>query len=1077
MCAKKKLLFFILFTIQSLSFSQQCEIIYVTPAGANSGPAGTKANPASIQYALTLVNTTNTRIHMRAGTYNISAPLNLVNGVTIEGGFDNQWRKSNGFETIISRDFSNPDPNPSRLVAMQGNNVSGFKLHDLTIRTVNAVGNGVSTYGLYLNGCSDYQIVRCKIRAGNATNGLAGANGVAGLPGAPGSAGENGDENGPCCRQGGVGGSGSFPGSNPGGDGGLGGERGTYTFPAGGSAPPGDNGFDAPGVGGGLGGFGGLGVDDRIISLNVCPRTFANDGTPGTGGANGINGTNGIDGVASFGAFYLPGNGTNGTNGTNAYGGGGGGGGGSQGYVVSGFGFDFNGSGAGGGGGGEGGQRGTFGTGGTGGGGSFGMYVTNNGANTLIQDSEFQSGIAGSGGAGGIGGAGGTGGAGGAGGGFLNCDVGAGGNGGIGGNGGKGGDGGRGTDGVSIALFQYTNGQPITIQNFNNLQQPIVTVNNSGCTNSPISFSTGQTGTINWFFGSGSNPVSGTGQQSATTYTTLGRKTFTMVWNGLPYTYTKLIDIYNDVLPVQPAINSTNNIICQNASGSFQSNVTANSYKWTVIGGNNNINVVQQGAALQTFNYIFTAPGDYWVILNTISECCGESFPDTFNVSVTPLVPPTVSIQSSVETNNNIVCQGAPVIFTALPVNAGTNPTYQWQVNGQNAGTNSPTFVSSSFNSGDQITLNITSDFGCSAGLTATSNAITVTVIDIPQVSCSADSTFTNLPTYFSADVTSGGLAPFTYSWNFGNGSTGLGQEIATIYTAPGFYNVQVDVTDANGCSNSCNLVVNIQSILKAGFNADIFNGCSPLTVNFNNTSVNAISYLWNFGDGFTSNQTNPSHTYFTPGTYNVTLNAFSGNLSDVQTVQNQVVVLPSPTANFQAFPEVIGVAGDSVYFADNSVDAWAWFWDFGDPASGMLNNSTLQNPVHFYATNGIYDVTLIVENSYGCTDSITKVGFIKISVGLDDLTAEFADVNIFPVPFNDRINLSIELGEIKDVRLSLMDMNGKLVQQEFLQNVISNSTLHYQWNLNKSISEGFYFLRIDFDDKPYFRKLIKSKF
>lgn len=1021
------------------ALAQECSVIYVTPGGASSGTAGTKANPASIQYALTLAGGNPARIYMRTGTYNISAPLQIPSNCRIEGGFDSQWRKTNGSETVIFRDFTNVEPNPNRLVAVMATGSSNFELHDLTIRTAHAVTPSTSTYGLYLNGCSNYQLVRLKVYPGNGSNGLPGQGGTPGMAGAPGLPGQDGDEDGPCCTAGGAPGSGSFPGSNPGGAGGDGGPRGTYQFPAGGSAPPGFPGQNAPGAGGGTGGLGGIGVNDLIVSLTSCPRTPINDGSPGSAGQPGTNGTDGADGVASFaGGWFQPADGQPGTDGTHGFGGGGGGGGGSQGYVVVipalppliPNEINTNGAGAGGGGGGEGGQGGTGGTGGTGGGGSFGIFVWNNGPGGVIRDCFYTSGFAGLGGLGGLGGQGGPGGAGGPGGGMWNCDIGAGGNGGPGGPGGNGGKGGKGSDGVSLPLYQDPAGQPLNILNINNLQQPVVTVQYSGCVNSPVTFSTNQTGTVQWFFGANASPPTAYGQTAVTSYTQTGEKTFTMVWNGIPYTYTEFIEIYN----TQP--NPPVNIVpsatqfCLGQTGQFTSSATGDNYFWTVTGGSNNINQSFSGANLQTLSFTFNDPGTYTLRLQTLNGCCGYSFTDSLQVEVEAPVYPEISIQSSATFTNNVVCEGSQVIFTAAVNNAGNNPTFQWQLNGINTGSNSPTLVLSNPQTGDWVQCIVISSNGCSAGLTDTSQTISLTVISTPVVTCSADSFYTGSPTFFEASVTAGGQAPFTYVWDFGNNTQGSGQTVATVYTQPGFYNVQVDVTDANGCTGTCNLVVQIFNYIKADFKADKFNGCAPLTVHFTNESVNTLTYLWDFGDGYTSNQVHPTHTYYYPGTYNVTLYAFSavGNLT--QSVPNQITVFPSPTANFLAYPQNVTTGSDTVYFADNSVDAWSWFWDFGDPASGAANYSTLQNPTHYYTSNGTYTVTLIVTNNYGCSDTLTKPAFIVKNVGLTDPSQDVYRLQVYPNPASAILFIDLQ-GPPEDYILHILDGSGKIVVQD----------------------------------------------
>lgn len=1010
--------------------AQECNIIYVTPSGAGSGSAGTKANPANLIYGLSLANAGNSILYLRAGTYNVSNPVNLVSGVKIYGGFNPQWEKTNGSESIIYRDFFNVQPNPSRLVAVQGTNLSNFELHDITIKTANAIGNGVSTYGLYLNGCSSYELVRVRIQAGTATSSAAGTNGTNGLAGANGANGAAGDEDGPCCTGGGAPGSGSFAGSHPGGAGGNGGSRGTYSFPVGGTAPAGVAGSPAPGAGGGQPGLGGVGVDDRILSITACPRTTMNDGTLGTGGANGTAGTDGAHAVASYASgWFQPATGQAGTAGTHGFGGGGGGGGGSQGYVVVIPAFppiipneiNNNGSGAGGGGGGEGGQAGTGGSGGVGGGASFGLFVWNNGAGGIIKDCFFQASQYGLGGAGGIGGQGGLGGIGGTGGGQLNCDVGAGGKGGDGGNGGKGGNGGNGSDGVTMAQYQDPAGIPISVQNINNLQQPVVKVNYSGCINSPVTFSTTQTGTIQWFFGAASQPATLNGQNAIAYYTGTGEKTFTMVWNGISYTYTEFINIINGSSPPLPEIQSTDTALCINTAGTYTSSITADNYEWRVTGGDNNINQLITGAANQSITHNFTAAGTYMIYLETIDDCCGRSFKDSFEVKVEGIVQPSVIIQSIIENNGFNVCDGANVIFTAAASNAGTPPTYQWTVNGGPMGTSAPTFVYSAPTQGDVVACEVTSSLGCSSGQTANSNAIAINVIETPVVNCNADPGFTNDPTYFDAQVASGGLAPFSYEWNFGNNSFGSGDTVATVYPQPGSYNVEVKVTDANGCVGTCNLAVLIENFLSVGFSSSVFNGCAPLPVQFSNESVNAVTYLWDFGDGQTSNDVNPLHVYASPGTYNVTLNGYSqaGNL--FETVNSQIAVFPTPVANFSAYPPVVGQAGQTVSFTDNSLNAWSWNWNFGDPGSGPDNTSSIQNPEHTYASNGNYTITLIVTNNYGCSDTTVKQGYMQVHVGIDE--AENAQLTVFPNPFREQLTVKSD----KPMQaIKLLDLTGK---------------------------------------------------
>jgi len=1054
----------------SSCFAQQCTVIYVSPNGASAGTAGTKAAPASLTYALTLVSATNNKIFMASGTYNISAAINMKANLSIEGGYNViTWKKSNSSATTIYRDNSNVEPTPNRLVAMYCSSISNFRLQDLTIRTASGFGGGVSSYGIHLDACSNYQIVRCKVIAGNAGNGTVGTNGNNGISGISGLPGEDGADKDAAPHAGGLGASGSFPGSNAGGKGGDGGDRGTAQCQLCGDPAFATNGY--PGLNGTVsgsgGGFGGNGGQKTVTCIfpTTPSRTGLNDGGIGTDGADGLAGTIGASGVATFtGGFYVPGDGATGTDGTNGSGGGGGGGGGSIGGIPHDCFLslppNWNGTGAGGGGGGEGAQTGTGGTGATGGGGSFAIYIYNNGVNGFIKDTKMTSGVSGLGGMGGAGGTGGIGGLGGMRGGAANGYVGAGGNGGKGGNGGAGGAGGTGSDGVSFTLYEDGVGTPVSEQNVYSLQQPFVYVQYSGCTNEPVTFSTNATGTVFWFFGAGASPASGNGLTATTKYTTQGRKTFTMVNNGISYTFTDFIEIFSSGAGIVPSITTANTPICIGDSHTFSCSVVASEYLWYFT--RNNVTDTITGASFQNAAYTFDSAGTYQVILRSVDYCCGESFPDTVTVNVGGISRPVVSIQS--ENTTNTVCKGGSFTFSATASNAGTNPTYQWLVNGAAAGGNYPIFNSSTLVNADSITCIITSSLGCSTGQKDTSSSITVRVINLPVVSCTADSLLSGKPTNLTATVNSGGEAPFSYSWSFGDNALGSGDSVSHIYQLAGAYNYQVNVTDSNGCAGNCSGTVIIITKLKAAYEESVTSGCAALKVDFTNQSVFAITYLWDFGDGTTSVLTNPSHYYSNPGTYTVTLMAFGATGTDSSTVTSQVFVYPAPVANFQAY---VSDHGDTVYFADNSVDAVSWLWNFGDGAT-----DTVQNPIHVYSTNGVYNISLIVTNSYGCSDTTSKPAFLKINVGLDEFQFSDANVHIFPNPFSSELNIGISPEKESTMQISLLNIEGIQLISE--KKSVSKGDQQIKINdFKDKLVPGMYLLEIEVNGQKHYTKLI----
>ncbi len=198
-----------------------CVNIYASTSG-NASATGTQADPTTLSEALSRAACNDAVIKLATGTYTINNPLNIGSFVTIEGGFleGSAWTKTSlPAATTINRSAANPEGavGQQRLVAFYANGSTGFRLQDLTITTNDATTLGTSTYGLHLNGCDDYEIVRTQILPGNGSTGLTGiSNGASGSNGANGSIGSSGSCDGNCglgfCTE-------SAPGGNGGGGG------------------------------------------------------------------------------------------------------------------------------------------------------------------------------------------------------------------------------------------------------------------------------------------------------------------------------------------------------------------------------------------------------------------------------------------------------------------------------------------------------------------------------------------------------------------------------------------------------------------------------------------------------------------------------------------------------------------------------------------------------------------------------------------------------------------------------------------------------------------------------------------
>ena len=159
-------------------------------------------------------------------------------------------------------------------------------------------------------------------------------------------------------------------------------------------------------------------------------------------------------------------------------------------------------------------------------------------------------------------------------------------------------------------------------------------------------------------------------------------------------------------------------------------------------------------------------------------------------------------------------------------------------------------------------------------------------------------------------------------------------------------------------------------------FVAQTSSGVSPLPVAFTDLSTGIpTSWLWEFGDGSTSTEQNPTHTYTVSGNFAVMLTVSNALGMDMVSVADTVVVdfIP-PIADFAA-SITGGLSPLPVSFTDTSTGGvpTTWLWDFGDG-----NTSSVQNPIHIYPTSGVFSVSMTATNAYG-TDSLTQSSLIAI--------------------------------------------------------------------------------------------------
>jgi PKD repeat protein len=231
---------------------------------------------------------------------------------------------------------------------------------------------------------------------------------------------------------------------------------------------------------------------------------------------------------------------------------------------------------------------------------------------------------------------------------------------------------------------------------------------------------------------------------------------------------------------------------------------------------------------------------------------------------------------------------------------------------------------------------------------------------------------------------------PIRWSWSFGDGATTTMSAPVHNYTSAGNYTVSLTTTNSYG-SNTTTRVDYINVFPKtppvAGFTANSTAGNSSLAIAFTDTSTNSpTTWNWTFGDGTRSTVQNPVHQYLSASSYSISLTVTNPDGSDTKTRTNYITVttITGPIANFTGQP-IYGKAPLKITFNDTSTGSpTKWYWTFGDGT-----DSTVQNPVHTYSSNGKYTVSLTATNAGGSSTK-TRTEYVLVSCSANPPLAKF---------------------------------------------------------------------------------------
>jgi PKD repeat protein len=395
-----------------------------------------------------------------------------------------------------------------------------------------------------------------------------------------------------------------------------------------------------------------------------------------------------------------------------------------------------------------------------------------------------------------------------------------------------------------------------------------------------------------------------------------------------------------------PTSNFTYANVCLGKTTTFTStsSVSGNSgsittYAWSFGDGST--------SASQNPTHTYTASGTYSVTLSiTTSNDCNSLITKITTVDPQPIANFSVTT----------VCLGNTTLFTDQSNGGAT----QWSWNFGDGNTSTQQSPSHTYTTAGTFTATLTSTgpgLGCNSSISHI-----VTLYPQPVANFNVTTVCLGNVTQFTDQSTGGATL---WSWNLGDGNSSTQQNPINTYTSSGTYTVTMNASAIGGCNSNSTKLVTVYPQPIANFSASSV--CFGIPTTFTNLSTGGgTQWSWNFGDGNTSTQQNPSNTYTTSGIYTTSLTATGlGGCNSI--IIKQVIIYALPKANFS--PADICLNPTSVTFTDLSIGAVQWSWNFGDGTLG----STMQNPSHLFGAPGTYSVSLLVQSIGSCKDSIVQ--------------------------------------------------------------------------------------------------------
>ena len=339
---------------------------------------------------------------------------------------------------------------------------------------------------------------------------------------------------------------------------------------------------------------------------------------------------------------------------------------------------------------------------------------------------------------------------------------------------------------------------------------------------------------------------------------------------------------------------------------------------------------------------------------------------------------------STIYQNGDTICGGETVTFISTPDNYANYDFYVDEVLMQSLPASSYTQSLTS-----PSTVNVQLKATDEDGIEFVSNTFTLHVVNLPK----ADFRYQlgdEVPTGYTVNFQSQSVGATHFSWDFGDPGSGVNntstlENPSHIYAQVGVYDVQLAVRGPGGCVDTV-FRADFVSLLGLNTQPASFQSGDSLCVG-DSLLLTANSDTYDIYEFYVNNalvQTSASRDYMLvpslAGSFDVYVKGKMNNGASVNSTVITVNAVSSPTPTMSyAFDYYDPASGFVVNFSGETAGALAYIWNFGDPGSGADNRSSLSNPTHIYAMDGLYDISLITIGHAGCADTLENDEFVKL--------------------------------------------------------------------------------------------------